>query len=133
MTDRHTLENLHKKAQELLNLGSISSTSSDSSISSLEKVRTIPKKDKKVNNSPIRISNLKLTHKPEPQKPNQINHISGNTKINTHKITKSKVGKAKTDKNEHITKAVIENIPLTTSGRLVNINPTTSMELFTLN
>ncbi|KOB73390.1 Zinc finger protein DZIP1L [Operophtera brumata] len=77
ITDRQTLENLHKKAQELLNIGSMSSTSSEASSSSEEKVKPppTPRKNKLIENSPAKKASAKV--------PNNIDHsISVYSKYN---------------------------------------------------
>lgn len=113
MANRNTLETLQKKAQELLNMGSISSASSESSASPLEEIRPVLKKDKKVDNSPIRISNPTIFIKPEPPKPKQRNHTSVHAKNDSEKLTKNKVGKANNDKSKVIIKALKETTPTT--------------------
>lgn len=127
--NRKTLENLHKKAQELLNIGSISSTTSEASSSSEEKVKPpSPRKAKLIENSPKKTSSkvqnkidvpisvhTKYNGKIETNTKDKVDTI--NLRDNdTKKYLKAKVTKSKKDKIKTHTKQVKES-PVSISGR----------------
>lgn len=129
ITDRQTLENLHKKAQDLLNIGSVSSTSSETSSSSEEKVKPPPpRKNKLIENSSAKKASAKVQ--------DNIDHLSKYSKYNgqietnakdkvdsinlkdndSHKFIKAKVSRLRNDKIKSHTKLVKETAT-TISGR----------------
>lgn len=121
VTDRQTLENLHKKAQELLNIGSLSSSSSDASSEPEEKSKPPPPRTNRyVDISPDR-------YRPKTQ--NRMDHpiavhskYNGKIEANAKKrvnativkdndpdvFTKAEVVKPRNEKNKAHTKKVKE-------------------------
>lgn len=128
ITNRQTLENLHKKAQELLNISSISTTSSGASSSAEEKAEpTQPRKNKLIEKSPkkAKVQNkidhpisihAKYNGKIEVNAKDKVNSINVRDDDSRTKSIKAKVFKPRNDKIKTYTKQIKDPV-ITISGR----------------
>ncbi|PZC87081.1 hypothetical protein B5X24_HaOG201317 [Helicoverpa armigera] len=113
--NRQTLEKLHRKAQELLNNGSITSSSSDiSSMESDKPVLTKPKDVRGIVNHKTELSNRLKTTEDKPQQT-----------LNAHdfKISNTKVPKTKKEKTKS------NHVKITKEANLPSVNPGSPLKI----